>query len=476
MRLLSLGISSFILGLVLVLASPVKANTDMSAVLERMDEIIAEMQVLRTEFAVLSKQVGTTVSTPAVLGVQTTAGGFTESLEYGVTNDDISYIQKLLATDPEIYPEAIVSGFFGPKTQEAIRKLQTRFNLDPVGVIGPATRTILETFKKAFPTGAFPDGVLKQVPQVQGASTSISPVQSPVTRPTVSDNSNPFYSIEGEIDRGEAEVRVEYKNGKTSRIIVDGDDEGEVAKNIAKRTGQSVAHVLAVLDLGNEKPSNGGDEDDAEEAIEDAEDAIDDADEAIDEAKDDDEDIDDAEDMLDEAEEYLEEAEDAFDDEDYERAISKAKKAKSKAKDAEDAIGGKSSRKGDSDDIDEIRVDIVGKDEAEVKVEYDDGSEYEFDLEEDKEDEIIEEIADELDMDEDDVEDLIEFDYGDVEEINVDVDEDADEATVKVEYESGVTRRFDIEAGSESSMIKDIAKEIDEDEDDVEDWTNFDYL
>ena len=131
-------LASFFLLVVMVVPLSAHAQTvDLQTALTRMNAIIAEMEKLRTEFAALAATTGqtTTTATPAVLGAQTSAV-FTETLEFGETNNDIKRIQKLLATDPEIYPYGVASGFFGPKTEEALKNLQARNGWDTPGVVG----------------------------------------------------------------------------------------------------------------------------------------------------------------------------------------------------------------------------------------------------------------------------------------------------------------------------------------------------
>ena len=467
-----------VLALLLVVASPTQAAT-VAEVTARMDEIIKEMLALRVEFNELAGQVsagGGTAETGNVLGASNSSR-LTETIAFGETNDDIKLIQKLLATDPEIYAYGAATGFFGPKTQEAIRNLQRRFNLDPVGVVGPATTLLLEAFLAKYPGDTFPADALDSDPRVQGVSTSQSTAPAPApTTNTTSINTGSIKSITAEMDRGEAKVTIYYVNGNKKKYTVTGDNKEETIKAIVERASLSEAVVRATLVYSEEAEDNDDedyDEGDAEDAIEDADDEIDEVQDKIDEADEDGDDIDWAEDTLDDAIELLEEAEDAYDDEDYDEAVDKAKDAKELAKEAEDRIDEeKGGRQGDADEIKRIKVDVE-EDESEVTVQYEDDDDYEFTVDEDKEDEIIEAIADELDIDEDDVEDLISLDYGDVDEINVLV-EDGD-AEVTVEYESGATRRFTIDEDDEDEMIEDIADEIDEDEDDVEDWTDFDY-
>jgi len=454
--------------------SPVVTSADeYDAALERMDAIILEMQELRAEFASLSNQVPT-APTPAVQGVQ--AGStLTEDLSYGATNEDIARIQRLLATDVEIYAYGVASGYFGPKTQEAVRNFQTRFGLDPVGVVGPATRALLEIFFAAYPDEDYPANVLanKPVGTVAGAATSATPTPSEPTT-TATNSGNPAHSIVADRDDDEHDVVVTYQNGNTYSFTSETDDQDEVIEEIYRRTPLTEAQVRDVITFVGDRvdEASGSDEEQekAEEALDDADDAIDDADDAIDEAEEDGGDTDWAEDTLDDAEDLLEEAEEAYDDGDYDDAIELAKEAEELAEEAEDRID--ETEETDADDIEEIEVE-VGDGESEVTVEYENGDEDEFDVDEDDEDDIIEAIADELDIDEDDVEDLIEFDYGDIEEIEVRVDDT--EALVRVHYDSGAEQRFYIDEDDEDDMLEDIADELDEDVEDLEDLTDFDY-
>ena len=91
-------------------AAPLAHAQDASAVVSRMDAIIKQMEALKAEFAAL---VSAIKPSGVVLGSQaSTKSVFTMSLDPGETNDDIKKIQKLLATDPEIYPYGVASKFF----------------------------------------------------------------------------------------------------------------------------------------------------------------------------------------------------------------------------------------------------------------------------------------------------------------------------------------------------------------------------
>lgn len=82
---------------------------------------------------------GTAVTLPPLVG----------PLSFGMKNNpQVRLLQQLLATDRTLYPEGIVSGYYGPLTREAVKRFQVRYGVlnpataDPslVGFAGPTTR------------------------------------------------------------------------------------------------------------------------------------------------------------------------------------------------------------------------------------------------------------------------------------------------------------------------------------------------
>ncbi len=470
-------------------------SADVADLVSRMKAIVAEMDSLKREFESLQTQVSAPSSTPApattavsgsVLGAATT--NLQTAVVQGATNGTIEKVQRLLATDTAIYDHPFVTGFYGPATESAIKRLQTRFDMQPVGVVGPATAELLLGYFLAYPSENYPANVLSTrapavsvpTPAVQGVSTSQTPS---ATTPTTSTrpSSNPAEEILVEFDEGEAFIEIEFENGDDRTLAVDTEEQDEVVDYIVRKTDLTKAQVEAVIEFEKiKRRSSGADEDDAENALEDAEDAIDDAADEIEEADDDGDDVDWAEDTLDDAEDKLEEAEEAYDDGDYNDAVELAEEAEELAEEAIDRIDEEQDdddrdRDRDGDDIDEIEA-VITEDGTEVTVEYDDGTDRDFDVDEDDEDDIIEEIADELDIDEDVVEDLIEFEYdfGDLDEIVVEIDEDEGESFVKIFFEDE-TKAFTTDETDEDDIIEEIADRYDLDEDDIEDVIEFDY-
>ncbi len=74
--------------------------------------------------------------------------GLKTNLVEGVTDADIKKIQEILASDPAIYPDGEITGYFGALTREALKRFQARHELKVTGMIDGDTRTILNEYLK----------------------------------------------------------------------------------------------------------------------------------------------------------------------------------------------------------------------------------------------------------------------------------------------------------------------------------------
>jgi peptidoglycan hydrolase-like protein with peptidoglycan-binding domain len=64
-------------------------------------------------------------------------------LELGVSGADVTALQTFLASDSTLYPQGIISGYFGSLTKSAVMRFQTRNGISPVGRVGPITLAAL---------------------------------------------------------------------------------------------------------------------------------------------------------------------------------------------------------------------------------------------------------------------------------------------------------------------------------------------
>lgn len=68
----------------------------------------------------------------------------TRILKKGMRGNDVRDLQQFLREIPDIYPERIVSGYFGSLTEMAVKRFQKSYNLPQIGVVGPRTRAAIE--------------------------------------------------------------------------------------------------------------------------------------------------------------------------------------------------------------------------------------------------------------------------------------------------------------------------------------------
>lgn len=83
------------------------------------------------------------------------------TLALGAQGNDVTILQKFLATDKSIYPEGIISGYFGPKTKAAIGRFQIKYGIARKGqpgyeTLGPKTRAKLQEVSRMLSVSPAP--------------------------------------------------------------------------------------------------------------------------------------------------------------------------------------------------------------------------------------------------------------------------------------------------------------------------------
>src|SRR3989344_6422380 len=73
------------------------------------------------------------------LAVTANAATLTRELQVGSTGQDVSDLQIFLAKDATIYPQGLVTGYFGLLTKAAVTNFQVRNGISAVGRVGPIT-------------------------------------------------------------------------------------------------------------------------------------------------------------------------------------------------------------------------------------------------------------------------------------------------------------------------------------------------
>lgn len=173
--LISMRRSAFILGVCLVM--PLAAHAATAAELQQqIQQLISQLQTLQQQTP------GNTMVTSSSL----TGGGLSlpRDLERGARGQDVSALQSFFSRDPNIYPEAQVSGYFGPLTERAVQRFQVacgivsngNYQSTGYGRVGPLTRRALSIGCAAaglnVPSEA--SGLLKVTPVSGGAPLTVS--------------------------------------------------------------------------------------------------------------------------------------------------------------------------------------------------------------------------------------------------------------------------------------------------------------
>ena len=136
------------------------------------EELQAQIQALLAQVAALQAQLG---------GATTGGVCFNVDLKYGMTSDEVKKLQTQLKLDPTVYPEGLVTGYFGPLTLKAVKAFQTKYGITPVsGFVGPLTRAKLNA--------------LYCTPVTSPASTTTTTIASSVSEGTLNVTQNPLPS------------------------------------------------------------------------------------------------------------------------------------------------------------------------------------------------------------------------------------------------------------------------------------------
>lgn len=134
---------SFLVGPAVSSAQTATTSAGASA---QIQALLAQIQTLQAQIqAVKAAQVQVASSTASVRDTLQ----LIRNLRQGMSGEDVTALQAILAADPTIYPEGVISGFYGRLTSEAVKKFQKKNGFEQVGFVGPKTlKKLNEEFKK----------------------------------------------------------------------------------------------------------------------------------------------------------------------------------------------------------------------------------------------------------------------------------------------------------------------------------------
>lgn len=165
-----------LLTLTISFSLPAKAQNTISTVdllQKQIQELLKQIQSLQSQITQLKSELGApseapvSTSTPVVIQEEQDSGNsvfleFTRTLVIGGSGDDVRRLQEFLSKDKTTYPEGLITGYFGPATERAVKRWQTRQGIESVGRVGP--KTILKLNEliqfEAGQSGNVPSGLL----------------------------------------------------------------------------------------------------------------------------------------------------------------------------------------------------------------------------------------------------------------------------------------------------------------------------
>ncbi len=119
----------------------------------------------------------------------------TQQLDVGMTNSDVRTLQTYLATDPTIYPQGLVTSYYGFLTKSAVSNYQSANGIDPVGRVGPVTLASINA--KMGGTSTWTDtmegaGKITRIGVTQPTLSNVTVASKSSNSATITWNSNMF--------------------------------------------------------------------------------------------------------------------------------------------------------------------------------------------------------------------------------------------------------------------------------------------
>ncbi len=136
MKIRTIGTLIAVGALVLGSYGPAFAETSTSS-------LAAIIQTLQNQLATLRAQVeaahNAQAQVTATLGDIKATLKLASQLRAGASGEDVRLLQTVLAANPDVYPEGLITGYYGALTEKAVRRFQKLNGLDQVGIVGPKT-------------------------------------------------------------------------------------------------------------------------------------------------------------------------------------------------------------------------------------------------------------------------------------------------------------------------------------------------
>lgn len=179
----------------LVIPSTLFAQTVGSSTPQNVTTLIAELQakIKELQLQLVALQTNTPADEPTASEADSLSA-LTQTLSRGMSNDHVADLQRYLAKHPDIYPEGLITGYFGALTEQAVKRLQQASGLEPVGIVGPKTRSVINDEIVSSSGGS--GGAVASPVQATSPTTIVVPTTSvSAATPTSTTTSNPSTGV-----------------------------------------------------------------------------------------------------------------------------------------------------------------------------------------------------------------------------------------------------------------------------------------
>lgn len=167
------------------------AETDIAGLNRQIESLTAIVEALKTEIGARDQ-----APLPVVPQSSSPAFVFSRSLMLGISGKDVSELQTFLAKDSILYPEGLITGYFGPLTEQAVKNLQARHGIEAIGIVGPKTRALIHSLLSSSTSGAPSQSVIPAAPPLLRESdpeSALPPPPFPPPPPAL--NERPSYDL-----------------------------------------------------------------------------------------------------------------------------------------------------------------------------------------------------------------------------------------------------------------------------------------
>lgn len=159
------------LGIALLTTPLLASGQSLASLQAQVQALMAQLQVLQGASASSASGGGSCASLKASMGV-----GATDAK----TGGDVTRLQTFLAQDVSVYPEGMVTGYFGALTEAAVKRWQAKYGVvssgsaasTGYGFVGPKTRAAMATNCGSASQGQNMSAIDLQISKVNTSSSN----------------------------------------------------------------------------------------------------------------------------------------------------------------------------------------------------------------------------------------------------------------------------------------------------------------